>query len=48
MASVTAEDIKSELDTFNIDFNNDTVDKSKRQVSYLLVFVYKIYIVSMA
>uniref|UniRef100_A0A8C1SXD0 DNA polymerase alpha subunit B n=1 Tax=Cyprinus carpio TaxID=7962 RepID=A0A8C1SXD0_CYPCA len=29
MASVTAEDIKSELDTFNIAFNNDTVDKSK-------------------
>uniref|UniRef100_A0A9R1SIZ9 DNA polymerase alpha subunit B n=2 Tax=Cyprinus carpio TaxID=7962 RepID=A0A9R1SIZ9_CYPCA len=25
----TAEDIKSELDTFNIAFNNDTVDKSK-------------------
>jgi len=39
MASVTAEDIKSELDTFNIDFNNDTVDKSKRQI-----FVYKINI----
>uniref|UniRef100_A0A8C1I529 DNA polymerase alpha subunit B n=1 Tax=Cyprinus carpio carpio TaxID=630221 RepID=A0A8C1I529_CYPCA len=28
MASVTAEDIKCELDTFNIAFNNDTVDKS--------------------
>uniref|UniRef100_A0A8C1SXM8 DNA polymerase alpha subunit B n=1 Tax=Cyprinus carpio TaxID=7962 RepID=A0A8C1SXM8_CYPCA len=31
MASVTAEDIKSELDTFNIAFNNDTVDKMLEQ-----------------
>uniref|UniRef100_A0A8C1NJ24 DNA polymerase alpha subunit B n=2 Tax=Cyprinus carpio TaxID=7962 RepID=A0A8C1NJ24_CYPCA len=31
MASVTAEDIKSELDTFNIAFNNDTVDKLLEQ-----------------
>ncbi|RXN34576.1 DNA polymerase alpha subunit B [Labeo rohita] len=31
MASVTAEDIKSELDTFNIAFNNETVDKMLEQ-----------------
>uniref|UniRef100_A0A672KSU4 DNA polymerase alpha subunit B n=1 Tax=Sinocyclocheilus grahami TaxID=75366 RepID=A0A672KSU4_SINGR len=31
MASVTAEDIKCELDTFNIAFNNDTVDKMLEQ-----------------
>uniref|UniRef100_A0A8C2AJM4 DNA polymerase alpha subunit B n=1 Tax=Cyprinus carpio TaxID=7962 RepID=A0A8C2AJM4_CYPCA len=31
MASVTAEDIKCELDTFNIAFNNDTVDKLLEQ-----------------
>ncbi|NP_955875.2 DNA polymerase alpha subunit B [Danio rerio] len=31
MASVTAEDIKSELDTFNIAFNNDTIDKMLEQ-----------------
>lgn len=36
MASVTAEDIKTELDTFNIAYNDDTVDKSKCQVSYVL------------
>ncbi len=29
MASVTAEEIKSELETFNIAYNDDTVDKSK-------------------
>lgn len=31
MASVTAEDIKSELDTFNIAFTNETVDKMLEQ-----------------
>lgn len=36
MASVTAEDIKSELDTFNIAFTNETVDKSKAML--LVVF----------
>lgn len=39
MASVTAEDIKSELDTFNIAFNDDTVDKRKRQVKSFIVFI---------
>lgn len=34
MASVTAEEIKSELETFNIAYNYDTVDKSTCQVSY--------------
>lgn len=29
MASVTAENIKSELDTFSIAFTDETVDKSK-------------------
>ncbi len=36
MASVTAEEIKSELETFNITYNDDTVDKSK----FLILFFY--------
>lgn len=37
MSSVSAEDIKSELDTFNIAFTNETVDKSK---AVLLSFLF--------